>query len=191
MDLREKDFLLRKQMKKEYQAKYYQENKNKLDDYNKLWIKHNPDYKLKKRLYSQKHNQLPEVRERNQEYKRQYQIKNRQVIAIKKKLYRMANAEKLKIVNRKQNLIRYYKHKRILFNILGGPKCVRCGFTDIRALQFDHIDGDGRKERKNHSVEYLGKYTKHPEDARMKLQVLCANCNWIKRHERQENGYDK
>jgi len=31
--------------------------------------------------------------------------------------------------------------------ILGG-KCSRCGFDDFRALQIDHINGDGAEERR-------------------------------------------
>ena len=85
--------------------------------------------------------------------------------------------------------LRYRKSKLKLFEILGS-ECVRCGFLDERALQFDHINGGGSKERK----EFKGKkeiyeyYAKNPKLAKKTLQVLCANCNWIKRFENEEHN---
>lgn len=74
---------------------------------------------------------------------------------------------------------------------LSNSKCERCGFDDIRALQLDHIKGDGSKDRKRFkNIQYLWLYyNEHPEIARKKLQVLCANCNWIKRSEKNENSW--
>lgn len=71
-------------------------------------------------------------------------------------------------------------------NILGG-KCKRCGFSDFRALQIDHIKGDGSKDTRMGG----GRYYKHilemtEEDRNKKYQLLCANCNWIKRYENGE-----
>lgn len=66
-----------------------------------------------------------------------------------------------------------------------GGKCARCGFNDQRALQIDHVNGlvgqirEGRTVtwRRVLSGSYNGVY-----------QLLCANCNWIKRAERGEHG---
>jgi len=73
----------------------------------------------------------------------------------------------------------------MLFNILGGKQCINCNFTDVRALQFDHIDSGGTKEvidKFQRTSFYMHKYyTKHPKEAKQILQVLCVNCNWIKR----------
>ena len=69
-----------------------------------------------------------------------------------------------------------------LINLLGGPVCVRCGFNDIRALQIDHKNGGGvRETRKIGNFPMTLKYLKNPKSAKEKLQILCANCNWIKR----------
>jgi hypothetical protein len=68
--------------------------------------------------------------------------------------------------------------KKQLYELLGN-KCCKCGFNDIRALQLDHILGDGYKERKNR--KYYSYYVNNPLEAILKLQLLCANCNWIKR----------
>jgi len=73
-----------------------------------------------------------------------------------------------------------------LFDLLG-RKCVRCGFDkDIRALQFDHINGGGGKERQKYGGGFCRYYAKRPILAITKLQILCANCNWIKRYEKKE-----
>ena len=74
-----------------------------------------------------------------------------------------------------------------VMGILGRRICVKCGVTDVRALQVDHKDGGGTKELKakgNHSMYY--RYLREPEEARKNLQVLCANCNQIKREENKE-----
>lgn len=66
---------------------------------------------------------------------------------------------------------------------LGGPRCKRCGFDDERALQIDHVHGGGVEERRR--IGWRAVYEralKYPAE----YQVLCANCNWIKRAERGE-----
>ena len=70
-----------------------------------------------------------------------------------------------------------------LFIILGGKKCVQCGYSNELALAFDHIYNDGHLDRKseNYSME---RYVKNPPLARDRLQVLCYNCNTIKEIER-------
>ena len=69
-----------------------------------------------------------------------------------------------------------------------GGKCTQCGFTDLRALQIDHIDGSGGIRRKTVGCKKLYKYIKVTpiEVLRQQLQVLCANCNWIKRQTNKE-----
>ena len=68
--------------------------------------------------------------------------------------------------------------------VILGNKCSRCGEEDIRVLQFDHINGGGSKDRKNRgnlAVTYdILRGITEP------YQILCANCNCIKRHENKE-----
>lgn len=76
----------------------------------------------------------------------------------------------------------YRKRRNTVLRALGG-KCVRCGFDDPRALQIDHVKGGGcnapfREYRK--AVKIIGALPGV-------YQLLCANCNWIKRAERNEN----
>jgi hypothetical protein len=77
-----------------------------------------------------------------------------------------------------------------IIRLLGG-KCVRCGFDDIRALQIDHVYGGGQRAARAAKRSNIGMYSIMHEEiiaGSKKYQVLCANCNWIKRHEKNENG---
>jgi hypothetical protein len=67
-----------------------------------------------------------------------------------------------------------------------GGKCVQCGFSDWRALQVDHKNSDGAAERRESKsiTQYLKSILKNSDC----YQILCANCNWIKRHTHQEFG---
>lgn len=76
-----------------------------------------------------------------------------------------------------------------------GNKCVRCSFSDIRALQIDHINGGGKKEIlafKGNFRNYYKNIRKNVKSGDLKkYQLLCANCNWIKRYENKECSLDK
>lgn len=74
-----------------------------------------------------------------------------------------------------------------IIQLLGG-KCKECGFSDGRALQIDHIFGGGNKELLNGRRGGLMYYYKVLRDQTGQYQLLCANCNWIKRHEQKEAG---
>jgi len=98
---------------------------------------------------------------------------------------------KNKVKYNKEYGARYKKRiRKEVVDFLGG-KCLRCGFDDIRALQIDHIHGNGHKERQEKRFKGFGKIyyrfviesVKNNED---KYQLLCANCNWIKRVENKE-----
>lgn len=78
-------------------------------------------------------------------------------------------------------------------NVLGG-KCVRCGYSDHRALQIDHVDGNGYKDtakqrQSRGSVGYYRKVIMDTATGDTSYQILCANCNWIKRYENNEHSY--
>jgi len=86
--------------------------------------------------------------------------------------------------NARTNLNRKF-YRKMLFDILG-HECVKCGFKDKRALQFDHIEGKGRKDHYKYGGGMVRYYAKRPLTAIKTLQVLCANCNYIKRIENNE-----
>lgn len=85
------------------------------------------------------------------------------------------------------------KRQELRFKLLSvlGNKCVQCGFSDYRALQIDHINGNGAQERKNHNGSLRSKYFLNEaeldfEKFLSRYQLLCANCNWIKRDTNNE-----
>lgn len=76
------------------------------------------------------------------------------------------------------------------------------GCTDVRALQIDHVHNDGAEERRKYGVAGpRGGQTPLPrskmqaiyqlalEDTEGRYQLLCANCNVIKEHERRKEEY--
>ena len=76
----------------------------------------------------------------------------------------------------------WVKRKKILEKL--GGKCNQCGFNDPRALQIDHINNDGYQERRKFlSGEQI--LNKVLEDTENRYQLLCANCNVIKREIRR------
>jgi hypothetical protein len=95
--------------------------------------------------------------------------------------YYLKNKEKLRELHRK----RLMDARIEVINLLGG-KCVICGFSDIRALQIDHINGGGCKERNEFREQYYIKIKKKILAGSKEYQLLCANHNWIKRYERGE-----
>ena len=66
----------------------------------------------------------------------------------------------------------------------GTMKCRRCGFSDIRALSIDHINGGGVKH-----IRVIGNFYSWLINNNFPpgFQVLCMNCQWIKRAENNEN----
>jgi hypothetical protein len=73
-----------------------------------------------------------------------------------------------------------------------GNKCVRCGETDWRCLQIDHINGSGSKLRRQFKTAYdfykfiLEELNSGKTPNELGIQCLCANCNWRKRYENKE-----
>jgi len=83
----------------------------------------------------------------------------------------------------------YYVLRTNLMNLLGN-KCVKCGFADMRALCFDHINGGGHREYlKYKAATFYRHYLADIQLAKANLQVLCANCNSIKRSINRESAW--
>lgn len=109
---------------------------------------------------------------RVKEYYKKYPNKRR---SYHKKYYKR---EKLYINQKSRN--RYANFYQQAFNALG-DKCIKCGFTDKRALQIDHIDGGGSIERRKNrgSYQYYKNMVNNITNKKVKYQILCANCNLI------------
>jgi hypothetical protein len=93
------------------------------------------------------------------------------------------------IGRQKENNKRVRDRVRAKVLSLLGDKCKHCGITDKRVLQIDHIDGGGAKELRaiGNTYKYLKLILQMPIfDALQKYQLLCANCNWIKKFENNE-----
>jgi len=90
----------------------------------------------------------------------------------------------------------YHRYKALVFERLGN-RCAICSWTDERALQIDHIYGrnDSRydflpKSQGGYGYGYLRKIAEL-ENLTELFQLLCANHNWIKKHEMKEFAYYK
>lgn len=82
----------------------------------------------------------------------------------------------------------YHRLRMKVFEKLGN-KCVHCGFLDIRALQIDHVHGGGTQELR--ALQYNDYLRKVLKDTEGNYQLLCANCNSIKRVEQQNSPFLK
>ena len=123
----------------------------------------------------------------NKEYSREYYKKNKEKILLYHKGGRDRTGYKGKN-NAEQQRRRRKIHREEIISLLG-RKCVRCGFTDKRALQIDHVNGGGTKDTwgKKNGLTYYKEVISHLKAGGCKFQLLCANCNWIKRHENNEH----
>lgn len=69
------------------------------------------------------------------------------------------------------------KGKRYIIEYLQNHPCVDCGISDIRVLQFDHIENIGWHGRRvSNFVSSINRLKAEIE----KCQVRCANCHMIK-----------
>jgi hypothetical protein len=115
------------------------------------------------------------------------------------KKYYLNNIEKIKKYskNRRKNNSElcnsisntsYHKNRiKVLSHYSPNLCCMRCGFNEhLSALSIDHIDGNGNEMRKNikghHRIYYWLKNNGFPKG----FQVLCMNCQFIKRYENKE-----
>ena|SRR3990172_5058498 len=89
-------------------------------------------------------------------------------------------------IKRRAEFHAYYHNLKLSALKLLGEKCNHCGFNDERALQFDHINGGGVKESKIRTTNHYKNIIVSILNNENKYQLLCANCNWIKRCEKNE-----
>ena len=98
--------------------------------------------------------------ERDREYRKNYNILNKEKIAIRKSKWR---------IERRIKVLEHY----------GNSMCSCCGEKEILFLSLDHINGGGSKERRD--IKRAGDsfyrwiiVNNYPNGFR----VLCHNCNW-------------
>lgn len=155
---------------KEYHAKYYRDNREKFYEYNRNRFKNHREDMLdyQRKLY-EKNKDLPE-------------FKVRRAKIVKK--YRDKPSSKKSAAYRARNYSRKYREEAIE---LLGCKCTMCGNDDFRVLQFDHINGGGTKDSRTRTKIWNKEVLDRIRNGYEGFQLLCANCNWIKKYENKEN----
>lgn len=147
-------------------------------DYLKQWKKEHPEQCRKyDKKYYEAHKEL--IRERAKGYNKKYCETHKEQRRRYQKQY----------VKEHRGQARQAVFEK-LGNKCSNPNCaVIGGMTDVRALQIDHINGGGTKEIRSftNSTNYCKFVLKQINTGSKKYQLLCANCNWIKRHENNEN----
>ena len=106
---------------KKLRKEYYQKNKERIN------------------ICSRKYYQ--ENKEQARLSNRKYYLKNKKKILAAQRIYEKEHRKETNLRNR---IIRR-KLKKEIFNLLGN-KCIKCNFSDGRALQIDHIKGGGGKD---------------------------------------------
>lgn len=127
--------------------------------------------------------------------KREYYERNRDAVKQRASEWNRNNPEKRRQIQRtnrhraaQQNGKGLYamakdRIKEKVLDLLG-RQSAWCGFDDERVLQLDHVNGGGNKERKELRCQYS--VYRRVLDYPSEYQILCANCNWIKRDENKE-----
>jgi ribosomal protein L36 len=135
-------------------------------------------------------------------YQREWYSKNKQKALERWKRYRENNLDKIREKSKREwmkiksspSLLEKHREKvrkqrwelklEVLKHYSPELKCARCGFSDVRALSIDHVNGGGS----NHIKEIGGaskfyrwlKKNNYPPG----FQVLCMNCQFIRRYEK-------
>lgn len=127
------------------------------------------------------YNNLMQTREEHNEYYRQYYLKHLPEMKRIRKEWYAKHKKSYALYMKKFN-----KKMRILVLEKFGNKCVKCSNSDWRVLQIDHVDGYGYLDRKNYSGSYYTHVLKREKEFPGTYQLLCANCNWIKKYDNNE-----
>jgi hypothetical protein len=161
----------------------YKTNKDKIKEQHHSYYEHNKErIRLKNKVYHESH------KEQENKKTREYSKTHKETISKHKHEYQINNRDKTRLSKQKTRL--KLKIEVMTHYGNGKCKCVRCGFSDIRALTIDHINGDGSKHRIKENI--VGGYRTYSWLKRnnfpIEFQTLCQNCNFIKRYENGEDG---
>lgn len=159
---------------REINKKWQIKNREKIRTYQRNRYQNDPEFR-KRRLENKKQNieklkQDPNWKEKNKAYFVSYCMKNRKEVNRSKRKYQ----DKIR-----KKILDFFGNKCANpYNIDHG------GFiNDTRYLQLDHKNGGGGKEIKRLGQRKVYRRAlEYPEE----YQLLCANCNWIKRYENNE-----
>ena len=99
-----------------------------------------------------------------------------------KGLYHQMKSVDVKRINKNRRK-RALKHFKRILNRYFVKGCCKCGNTDVRVLEFDHIKGKKAKTRRTEGVMKLvrdGYAWKKIQKEINKCEVLCRNCHKIR-----------
>jgi hypothetical protein len=151
--------------------KYYQDNKDKIKEYQK------------------EYNSRPEVRERKKAYKIKYDQCHKEELKAQHKEYHSRPEVKERHKEWQKNYFLTHKEERYksrrkyvksvwkqIFDMYGW-ECACCGEDNPAFLTVDHVNGRGREDRKGNGsgTPYLNRIIKEHDNT--KYQILCWNCN--------------
>jgi len=148
---------------------------------------------------------------------KKYQANNKETILARRRAHYLANADKMRargklfyqnnrakrravadkwLANNKERFKEIqaksrYKTMRELkgkvYSKLGG-KCATCGESRPPVLSVDHINGGGNMHRKSLRRDRRKYYKDILSDESGRFQILCMNCQWMKRHVNGEHS---
>lgn len=157
---------------------YRKRNKKRISRYNIQWsLKNKEKVSARQRRYRQKHPDRIKLREAQRGVR--LGRKPRQKLSPEEKTARA----RMQAANWRQAL-----KLEVFTHYCDGqpPKC-SCGHNDLRALSIDHVNGKGTAHRKTIKGGGLGFYRWLKVNAYPTgFQVLCMNCQFVKRHESRE-----
>ena len=163
----------RKAHDRERSKQYYQEHKAHINARNKVYVR------------QWRKDNAERIRPRVLADRKRYYNRHKAEVSVRHQLYDILHPEV------KKAGIKRYKDKAKLEVIThygaGVAACLRCGYTDMRALTIDHMNGGGSQHRK--TINSVNMYTwlrknGYPDG----YQTLCMNCQMIKKMEDNEYG---
>jgi hypothetical protein len=117
----------------------------------------------------------------SREYDRHYRLTHPEYVRRKKALsiqYQKANPDRVK--EWRKHTITHLKTLVLCHYSKGTPKCAVCGEVNLKKLNLDHINEDGREHRKTitglNQLYLWVRRNNFPET----FQVLCHRCNILK-----------
>jgi len=147
-------------------------------------MKTSEEKKAYDRAYRATHKE--QMRIRNREYR---QLHKEEMAVTQKEYYRLHSDRIKAAAIRTGKILRRKQRLAVLLHYSNGTAaCVKCGFSDIRSLCLDHINGGGTEHRRavkngGNVWLWLARHNFPPG-----YQILCANCNMIKAREEDEYG---
>jgi len=135
------------------------------------------------------HQSREEYLRKRREYGKRYYQEHREEVDLKHKAYKKANIDKYREWGRKHALAHNQRLKLEVFTHYsrGLPQCANCSERRMSCLSIDHKNGRARTEKMKTGLRGVTFYrwlrtSNYPEG----YQVLCMNCQWVKRFENKE-----